>query len=468
MRKTFLDNLPVKGSSRINWAKSEGLTIPFIYDEVEGEVIIEKYIDNENIILYYPPLDKYLKISGGHIKEAKIGVILNKRKKPFEYNINDVIKDEKRDIKILDILTKQRRYKCICNKDGHIWTTHKDAIEKLKTGCPVCANQVAALGINTIWDTDRWMVNLGVSEYDAKKYTKCSSRKIEVVCPDCENTKDIRISDIYKYKSIGCKKCGDGVSYAEKFMSSVLVQLGVDFKAQLSKTTFKWCDNKRYDFYLPDYNMIIETHGEQHYKETGFKTSLVEIQENDRFKRELALTNGIEHYIVIDCRKSEFDWITFNVYKKLKDHFDMSNVDFSKAEEFALGNVIKEICDYWNNKEDWETTQTIADIFNISKNTIIKYLEKGNILGWCKYSAKEEKSKASKKLNKANGKQIDVFDLDMNYINSYKNARDLERKSLEDFNIFIGYRGVSQVCNYNKKSYKGFIFRFKNDDLNVE
>ena len=71
-------------------------------------------------------------------------------------------------------------------------------------GCPVCANQKIVLGINTIWDTDRWMVDLGVSEEDAKKYSSRSHKKIVIKCPDCGEEKKMVIANIYNYKSIGC------------------------------------------------------------------------------------------------------------------------------------------------------------------------------------------------------------------------------------------------------------------------
>ena len=83
--------------------------------------------------------------------------------------------------------------------------------------------------------------------------------------------------------------CGDKVSYDEKFLSSILSQLKVDFATQLSKSTFNWCDKYRYDFYIPSLNMIIETHGIQHYEENkNWTMSLEEEQENDKIKKELA------------------------------------------------------------------------------------------------------------------------------------------------------------------------------------
>ena len=45
MRKVFLDELPRKGgkSDRIDWKKSVGCKIPFIYDDIQGEMEIINY-----------------------------------------------------------------------------------------------------------------------------------------------------------------------------------------------------------------------------------------------------------------------------------------------------------------------------------------------------------------------------------------------------------------------------------------
>ena len=66
------------------------------------------------------------------------------------------------------------------------------------------------------------------------------------------------------------------------------------FKYQKS---FKNCRDKNplpFDFYLFDYNLIIEFDGEQHYVENDlFSTSLLEIQTHDDIKNKFCLENNI-------------------------------------------------------------------------------------------------------------------------------------------------------------------------------
>ena len=64
---------------------------------------------------------------------------------------------------------------------------------------------------------------------------------------------------------------------------------------------------RRYDFYVPSLNAIIEVHGAQHY-EQGFDSiggrSFEEERANDILKEKLAIDNGIKHYIVINALSS--------------------------------------------------------------------------------------------------------------------------------------------------------------------
>ena len=199
--------------------------------------------------------------------------------------------------------------------------------------------------LNIIWYKARWMIDLmGVSEEDAKKYTYNSTKKVKIRCPVCKRTKRIALYTIYNNHSIGCP-CGDGVSYPEKLMESVLIQLSIKYERQYKPN---WSQNKRYDFYLQDYNTIIEIHGKQHYEESIRGRTLKEEQENDKLKEELALKNGIRHYIVINCRKSELEYIRLNILdSELNKLFDLSNINWNKCEEYALKNKVKEVCDYY-------------------------------------------------------------------------------------------------------------------------
>lgn len=457
VRKVFLDDLP-RYHKGVDWKNCIGKEVKFIYDNIEGKVKIIRY-DNKNKKITVKYLDKdNFEIPTVYFLNCKLKSLL----KDFKYEIGKELKDDKRDLIITDRGSRKDKrgcsykwYKYTCNKCG--WTEGWVLEHNLKNSycCSCCSNRTAVLGINTIWDIDRWMCEkFSISEEDAKTHTRSSSKKIEVTCPDCGNKKKAIVSVLYSKKSITCS-CGSKISYPEKFMVSILRELNIKFETQYCP---KWCGRKFYDFYIPSMNMLIETHGIQHYEYTGRGRSLKEEQENDKLKKELALKNGIEHYIVIDCRKSEFDWMTFNVYKALKNYFDMSNIDWLKCEEFALGNLVKEVCEYWNQKEEWETSLTVAqnNPWGIkSSSTIVKYLKKGAEYGWCNYNGKEEVLRCRIQAYK----NVEIFKDNVS-LGVFESASELSRQSEERFGVKLDCGNICSVCLGRRKSCGGYTFRY--------
>ena len=71
---------------------------------------------------------------------------------------------------------------------------------------------------------------------------------------------------------------------------------------------------------------------------------------------------------------------------KLNELFDLSKVDWLKCEEFALKNIVKEVCEYWEkNNNNENIIPHMTNIFKCNDNTIRNYLHKGNKQGWCNY-----------------------------------------------------------------------------------
>ncbi|EPB8173244.1 hypothetical protein ACRTAL_002422 [Clostridium perfringens] len=464
MRKVFLENLPKKGD-RINWKESIGYKVPFVYDDIEGEIKIIDYITKDRKLVLKYNNEKYT-MTSNHFIYCKIGnKILNKRTDNFRIAVNGKIIDEKRDFIILNheyrLIKEINRkwYKYRCNKCGNEdWMIEGHLLAG--NGCPVCANQKAVLGINTIWDTDRWMCNLGVSKEDAKKYTHSSSKTIMVRCPDCGKEKKTKPYVIYDNKSIFCS-CGGGKSYPEKFIIELLNQLSVNFETEYSPSYIK---PKRYDFYIKKCDCIIETHGRQHYKENTFKycggRTLEQEQANDNLKRNMALSNGIKHYIELDCRESEMEYIKNSILNsELSELFDLSNINWTGCAEFANKNIVKEVCDYWNDKGEDENIKCLCKIFKLSKSTITNYLKKGTKLGWCNYDPKEEIKKCGNSSRKAIGKKVEIFK-DNKSLGIFESCAELSRQSERLFGCKLLKENISSVCRGVRKQYKNYIFKY--------
>lgn len=470
-----LNGLPIRESENIDWENSVGYVCDFKYGNIEGEIEIVKYDKKRRILTITHQYEDYY-ISTSNFQKCGLGKMLKIMTLDFKIEIGTTYKDNKRDLTIIDRYYKEDKngrkykfYKYHCNKCGYKHEIVESGLVR-GTGCPVCGvnPKIVVPEINSIYTTDPWMIDLGVSEEDAKTHTSQSSKKVMVKCPHCGEERLVAISHIHNNKTIFCK-CGDGKSYNEKFIYSLLKQLNLNIIIELSSSTFKWCDKYKYDFYFAHNNeeYIIEAHGLQHYKE-GFSRSiknartLQQEQENDKIKKELAIVNGIkkDNYIIIDCRYSDLEWIMNSILNSdINKIFDLSNIDWLECEKYSLKNIVKEVCDYWNNKEDWETAKDLANVFNINRATIIRYLKRGEAINWCNYNGEKEMLKNLSNIKKLNGKPVEIFKDNIS-LGTFESASELERQSEELFGVRLINNLISSSCRGKYKCYKGFTFKY--------
>lgn len=387
------------------------------------------------------------------------GANVTKRTKQYKYKIGDIITNVKsgklKIIKQIKIThrrnnnnTYDKGYEYQCLKCGNIDIISEYHLKNGK-GCNVCAGKKVLVGYNDMWTTNPKLASLLANPEDGYKYTQCSSKNANWKCPNCGNIIDKVISNVTNYV-LNCPKCSDNISYPEKFIFNVLQQLKIDFIYQLTKVNFKWCDKYRYDFYF-EYNnerYIIEANGLQHYKDC-FKAikkarTLFEEQENDRIKKELAINNGIkkENYIIIDCRKSDLEFIKNNILNsRLNDIFDLSKIDWQKCHEFACNSLVKIVCELWNNELKHSIIK-IAKRIKLERGTIRRYLKQGANLGWCNYNPQIEHHNSLNKMHKATQKQIIC-------INNNKKFNSIS-EAQKEYNI--DGSSISACCNGKRKS----------------
>lgn len=411
MQNIYLENLPTKnlnGKSIIDWNKSINYEVNFIYDDIIGILKIMSY-NNKTYKLTVKYQDKIHTTSKYYIENCKIASLINKKTTEYKYHVGELFKDNHRDIIITKCEKREKVrlrnniiheypkwYQYTCNKCG--WTEGWIQEESLSSGsgCACCDGKVVVEGINDIPTTASWMIHYFRGGYDeAKLYTKSSNKSIYPICPDCGKTKEkpMSVNNIYTKHSIGCI-CSDGFSYPEKFINELINQLNIIYIHQYSKKEALWCKNYKYDFYIPIYNYIIEVHGEGHYNGSFERSkrgrSLIQEQINDALKKQLAKENGIKHYITIDCCKSELEWIKKSVMESELPtlfNFTENDIDWIKCHEYALSNLVKMVCEFKRMFPDTTTTK-LMDIFKLSNPTVVRYLKKGTICGWCNYDAK--------------------------------------------------------------------------------
>ena len=364
MKKVFLDDLPRwkdgRYKGKINWKESVGYKVKIIYENIEGYVKIVDYISEKSCIcVKYLDKDIY-KIKASTFQKCQLGNLLGTKTSDFKIEIGQEFKDEKRHLIIVDREYrlqiknngdkqnwKYYKYKCcICGFcDDRSWIVEGNLLKGV--GCACCCRnpRIAVQGINDIPTIAPWMVKYFQGGYDeAKLYTKSSNQKIYPICPDCGRVKSkkISINDIYNEHSVFCT-CGDGISYPEKFMFSILEQLNINFTTEYSP---KWISPKRYDIYFEfnDEKYIIEMDGAFHRKNNTLSGQTKEqTMEIDQYKDIMAQRYGIK-VVRIDCEKSELEYIKNSImHSNLVNIFDFCKINWLTCHEFACSNLCKKL-----------------------------------------------------------------------------------------------------------------------------
>ena len=212
-----------------------------------------------------------------------------------------------------------------------------------------------------------------------------SNKKFYFKCSECGymNNKKKSLDDIVKYGIYHCQYCGDGISIPEKFTINILNQLNINFVHQLTKKDFDWCNTYIYDFYIQFLNMIIETHGIQHYEKsrTFNRRSLHQEQMNDLFKYKCA-EGHVDNYIVIDCSNTNLRWLKENTIKELSPYFDLSKVDWELAWEESQNSLCIKT---WKLYNEGKEVKEICNKLNICYASVYNYLRIGRKIGKCNY-----------------------------------------------------------------------------------
>lgn len=273
------------------------------------------------------------------------------------------------------------------------------------------------------------------NQEDAYSYTRGSAKCIDFICPLCGKVKSCRVATVVLY-GFSCDFCSDGISYGEKYLISLFEQLNIKFDRQFAP---EWGNSRRYDFKIKD--TIVEVHGMQHYEDKKFNMegcrTLKEEQENDRLKKELALRNGIEKYIVIDCRYSTPEWIKKSIIEELENIFDLSRINWGKCDLDTFNSRIIESCSLYNEGYD---VKDIANKLHVSKDSIRIWLNKCREAGLCDYDGVSISKNAS-------GKKIKNTITNKSY-NSFVEAS-------KDTGLYR--KRISKMCYDNKNTEWIFI-----------
>lgn len=384
-----------------DWQNSIGLKIKTFYNSIERYIEVLDYnARSKKITIRYKDNINTIRID--HFKDCRLGNIFMSVTNNFKYEIGTTLYNN-----WITITDKEYRdnpnnkgkqlkwYKYKCNKCGWVDGWIEESNLNKNIGCSCCANRTAVFGINTIWDTHRWLVDdFGLDEEFSKTHTYGTKDKGLFTCKDCGKINKKSISDVRYRKSISCS-CGDGFSYPEKFIYNLLIQLNIKFVTQYSPNYLIPPEGKRHrkfsDFYLPDHKVIVEADGGLCHKggkaHGKSKRSINEYIEIDEWKDEQHKLHGVET-VRVDCRKSDTEYIKNSILNsKLNELFDFNKVDWLKADLYAIkSNKKRESWELYNLNSRNMTMIEMSSILNISYPTFLKYVKDGSKINKCIYN----------------------------------------------------------------------------------
>jgi hypothetical protein len=195
------------------------------------------------------------------------------------------------------------KYWFICNKCSHSFDAIICNITNNNSWCRYCASQVLCENNNCeicynksfashekaiYWDYEK---NKNSKYNIPRKNFKGSDFTYWFICNNCNNSFDIIISSITQ-NNRWCPIC---VNKTEKLLYDYFTDNKINFIKEYTITNGKFKNSNklfRYDFYLTDYNIIIELDGIQHFEFVKhFKNNFKLNQYKDCFKMKFAINN---------------------------------------------------------------------------------------------------------------------------------------------------------------------------------
>ncbi|XVK95956.1 hypothetical protein AABC03_01005 [Staphylococcus nepalensis] len=255
-----LSNLPRKKTKireQIQWENCIGYNVKCFFEGNEGILKITNCFRKNN--------KRYLEIEfngekhevlSTNFKNCEIKKIVSDG---FKYDVGFIIDNCKIVDKRLNPRSKEREYKMLCLKANKTFYRRSSRME-IGSPSPYVSGKYVYEG-NWLFN-EKYILPYLKNEESAKEYTKFSRRKIECICPNCKYEKKMPVNNLVS-QGFFCHVCSSSIPYPERIMIALLHENEIVYKYQ---KVFNGLELKRFDFYLPDYNAVIETHGKQHYE----------------------------------------------------------------------------------------------------------------------------------------------------------------------------------------------------------
>jgi len=168
----------------------------------------------------------------------------------------------KYDYSLVKYVNAHTKVKIICPVHGVFEQTPKNHLDG--ECCPLCSvERVSKSNTFTAEQYFSKVNSLYANKYSYGEY-KGLKKNLEIFCPT--HGKFIVKASNHLYLHAGCPYCNKTISNGETLILEYLKKNNIQFIRQKRFDDLKDKTYLSYDFYLPDYNLLIEYNGLQHYK----------------------------------------------------------------------------------------------------------------------------------------------------------------------------------------------------------
>lgn len=261
----------------IKECREKGLDLP-VEDYVNAHTKIKHKCNKGHIYKQTPHNHLY----GYGCKKCSILYISAKRIKSPEDYYNEC-KSKGYDLPVEDYIKDSVSIKHVCIK-GHIYK-QKPTHHLQGAGCTICGGTKKKTSEEYLQECKEKGLDLPIENYRGNKIKikhKCKQGHIYTQMP----TNHLR--------GKGCSICNE--SHGERFIRNYLDRHSIKYISQKRFSNCKDVITLPFDFYLPDYSILIEYQGQQHFTDVDYfyndRTCLKDRKHKDYLKAKYAKENG--------------------------------------------------------------------------------------------------------------------------------------------------------------------------------
>lgn len=292
--------------SKINKFSLDNIKLFIKLNGYKTEILSDKFNGNKSELICKCECGKEFKTTWNHIKCSNKFTCTDCGIKRKVNNIKIPIKDVKKiclehNLELIESEYINSKNIIVKDKDGYFYRT---TITSIRNNCNMC--KFHKLNPYTLYNMKLFVklnnIPIIIGDFNNKNFS-VRNTYIPIYCMECGKLFKATWSQITLNKRYRCEDCSKKQSGISVFVENYLKEKEIQYEKEYK---FKNCKYKRqlpFDFYLIDYNAVIEVQGEQHYYNNKmFQQELSERKMVDKIKKDYCINNGIK-YIEIPFSK---------------------------------------------------------------------------------------------------------------------------------------------------------------------